>query len=38
MFRNFLSCINGIKDPFKAQEGRWDFSQDAAAEKGLSSL
>ena len=23
---NFLSCIKGIKDPFEAQEGRWDFS------------
>ena len=32
---NFLSCIKGIKDPFEAQEGRCDFSQDAAVEKGL---
>ena len=22
-------------DPFEAQEGRWDFSQDTAVEKGL---
>ena len=35
MSGKFLSCIKGVKDPFKAQEGRWDFSQDAAAEKGL---
>ena len=35
MLGNFLSCIKGIKDPFKDQEGRWDFSRDAAAEKGL---
>ena len=35
---NFLSCINGVKNPFGAQEGRWDFSCDAAAEKGLNSL
>lgn len=32
---NFLSCIKCVKDPFKAQEGRWDFSRDAVAEKGL---
>ena len=32
---NFLSCIKGIKDPFKDQEGRWDFSQDTTAEEGL---
>ena len=25
---NFLSCLNGVKDPFEAQEGRWDFSRD----------
>ena len=35
MLGNFLSCIKGIKDPFKAQEGRRDFSQDATVEKGL---
>ena len=35
MSGNFLSCIRGVKDPFEAQEGRWDFSLDAAAEKGL---
>ena len=32
---NSLSCFKGVKDTFKAQEGRWDFSQDAAAENGL---
>ena len=31
----FLSYIQGVKDPFEAQEGRWDFFQDAAVEKGL---
>ena len=35
MSGNFLSCLKGVKYPFEAQEGRWDFSQDAAAEKGL---
>ena len=35
MSGNFLSCIKGVHDPFEAQEARWDFSQDAAAEKGL---
>ena len=33
---NFFSCLKGVKDPFGAQETRWDFSQDAAAQKGLS--
>ena len=36
MSGNFLSCLKGDKDPFRAQEGRWDFSLDAAVEKGLS--
>ena len=35
MTGNFLSCLKGVKDPLEAQEGRWDFSRDAAAEKGL---
>ena len=35
MLWNFLSCIQGIKDPFNTQEGRGDFSRDAAGEKGL---
>ena len=35
MSGNFLSCLKGVKDPLEAQEGRWDFSRDAAAEKGL---
>ena len=34
---NFLSCLKSVKDPFGVQEGRGDFSQEAAAEKGLSS-
>ena len=33
---NFLSCLKGVRYPFKAQEGRWDFSRVAIAEKGLS--
>ena len=37
MLGNFLSCLKGVKDPLEAQEGRWDFSRDAAAEKGLTS-
>ena len=35
MSGNFLSCTKGVKDPLEAQEGKWDFSQDATAEKGL---
>ena len=35
MLGNFLSCIKCVKEPFEAQEGRWDFSQDAAVERGL---
>ena len=35
MLGNFLSCLKGVKDPFKAQEVRWDFSRDAAEEKSL---
>ena len=35
MLGNFLSCIKGVKSPFKAQEGRSYFSGDAAAERGL---
>ena len=35
MSGNFLSCIKDVKDPFKPQEGRWDFSRDTAADKGL---
>ena len=37
MLGNFLSCLKGVKDPFGAQEGRWDFSRYTAAEKGFSS-
>ena len=33
MSGNFLSCLKGVKDPFKAQEGRCDFPRDAV-EKG----
>ena len=35
MSGNFLSCLRNVKDPFKALEGRLEFSGDAAAEKGL---
>ena len=35
MSGNFLSSIKGVKDPFKAQEGRWNFTRDTVAEKGL---
>ena len=35
MLGNFVSCLKGVKDPFEAQEGRWDFSRDSAAAKGL---
>ena len=26
MSGNFLSCLKYVKDPFEAQEGKWDFS------------
>ena len=35
MLGNFLSCVKCVKVPFEAQEGRWDFSRDAAAENSL---
>ena len=35
MSGNFLSFSKDVKDPFKVQEGRCDFPQDAATEKGL---
>ena len=35
MSGNFLSCLKDVKNPFEAQEGRWDFPQDASADKGL---
>ena len=35
MSGNFLSCHKGVKDPFEAQEGRRNFSQDATVENGL---
>ena len=35
MLGNFLSCLKGVKDPFENQEGRLDYSLDAAEEKGL---
>ena len=34
MSGNFLSCIEGVKDPFESQEGRWDISQYAHSRKG----
>ena len=30
-----LELPKGYQVPFEAQEGRWDFSRDAAVEKGL---
>ena len=36
MSGNFLSCHQGVKEPFKAQKGRGGFSRDATVEKGLS--
>ena len=35
MSRIFLSCTKSVKDPFEAQEGRWDFSRDDEREKSL---
>ena len=35
MLGNFLSYLKGVKYPFEAQEGRCDFSRDAAVERGL---
>ena len=35
MFRNFLSCFKGVREPFEAREGIQDFSQDAGEEKCL---
>ena len=32
---NVLGCVKDVKDPFEAQEGRWDFPRDATAKKGL---
>ena len=32
---NFLNCLKGVKDPFEAQEGRWNFSRDTTVEKCL---
>ena len=33
---NFLICIKDVKDPFEAQEERWDFSRDATAKRASS--
>ena len=35
MTGKFLSCLKGVKDPFGAQEGRWDFSRAAAGNLGF---
>ena len=35
MSGNCLSCSKGVKDPFEFQEGRCDFTGDAAVEKVL---
>ena len=37
MLGNFLSFIKDVKDPFKAQEERLEFSRDPTSEKGLTS-
>ena len=34
--RELLELPQGCKDAFRAQEGRWDFSRYAEAEKSLS--
>ena len=34
----FLSCLKGDKDPFKAQEGRCDFSRDAQQKRASSAV
>ena len=34
MLGHLLSFIKGVKDPFEAQEGRWDISQYAHSRKG----
>ena len=34
--RELLELPQGCKDAFGAQEGRWDFSRYAEAEKSLS--
>ena len=31
-----MSCLKGVKDPFEAQEGRWDFLRDAAWKRASS--
>ena len=36
MSGNFLSYIKGFKDPFEAEEGRWDFSGDTTVERASS--
>ena len=33
-----MSFFKGVKDPLEAQEGRWDFSRDAALERASSSF
>ena len=35
MLGNLLSGLKGVKDPFEAQDGMWDFSRDAAVQKCL---
>ena len=35
---NFLSSLKGVKDPFEAQEGRWDFSRDATVKRASSRI
>ena len=38
MSENFLSCSQGVKNPFEIQQGRFDFPQGTWVEKGLISL
>ena len=38
MSGKFLSCLKGGKDPFKAQEGRCDYSRDAQWKRASSGI
>ena len=33
-----MSSLKGVKDPFEAQEGRWDFSRDATVKRASSRI
>ena len=32
MSGNFLICLKGVKDPFEAQEGTWDFFETSSGK------